>query len=970
MRNIDPFEELIRSLEENLRTTGQRPGGPQPGGPPPSGDDSEREVPAPRWGRWLYLIIPIVLFYLAARSIGLIADYTWITSVGYQSVFWTRIGVMFGLFIGAAILFMLFYSANVILARQLAPWGIAESPLQQILSAFGLRVMPVVMLAGVAMALILGTMAVGHWESVLLYLHNVPFGKQDPLFGRDIGTFVFALPVWNALRGWLTMALLATAAAVAVVVGAYRRGWSHNRGAVIHLAILIALMLLLVAWQFHLSAFNLAYSQRGVIYGAGFADVHATLPALRIMVWLSVIISVVIVVVALLRRSLGAVLILGGVWLVAAFVLLSVYPSVVERFRVRPNELTLETPYIQDAIDSTRSAYALDAVKVESYDASQSLSPQDLIGQPGTLLNVRLWDYRPLLQTYNQVQALRQYYEFNDIDIDRYTVDGRKTQVMLGARELIPERLSEDAQTWVNRRLVYTHGYGVAASPVSKVTTDGLPTFLVKDLPPTGVISVTVPQIYFGERTGDYVVGNTARPEFDFPREDGNVFTHFSADTGIPMTWWNRVLFALHFADISLILNGDISSESRLLWQRDIAARAQKIAPFLVFDSDPYIVVGEDGHLYWIHDAYTTTDRYPYSEPLSGLNYIRNAVKVVTDAYDGTVNFYIADPDDPIIQSYARAFPKLFLPLSEIPAGLINHVRYPQDLFAQQAEIYRTYHMTDPTEFYNREDLWAWPEEVFDNSPTPVEPNYVLMQLPGQSDLDYVMILPYTPASRENMVSWLAVRSDPNGYGEKLNYRFGKDSLLFGPKQVEARIDQDPAISAQLTLWNQQGSGVIRGTVLVFPFGNSLLYVEPLYLQAQSGRIPELKRVILATSDSVEMGTDLSDALTRMFGTSVSRDATVQELAAEGTSGEQAAAEGADVEAGAALTLDDLILKANEVFAEAQARQREGDWAGYGERIAELSGLLAQLAKMNGVALPVATPDTGGGLPATPTAHP
>ncbi|MGL4649411.1 MAG: UPF0182 family protein, partial [Caldilineaceae bacterium] len=625
--------------------------------------------------------------------------------------------------------------------------------------------------------------------------------------------------------------------------------------------------------------------------------------------------------------------------------------------------------YLASNIASTREAYALNEIVVQSYSAQTELTAQSVLQQPDTLRNIRLWDYRPLLQTYNQVQALRQYYEFNDIDIDRYVIDGQRRQVMLSARELVTERLTEDAQTWVNQRLIYTHGFGIAASPVAQVTRDGLPTFYLKDLPPTGVISVTVPQLYFGERLSEYVIGATTQPEFSYPRETGNVTTRFSAETGIRMTWLNRVLFALHMRDVNLILSRDITDESRLLWNRNIAERVQEVAPFLTFDRDPYIVINTAGQLFWMHDAFTTSSRFPYSQPLGGINYIRNSVKVVTNAYDGSMTFYVADDEDPLLATYRNAFPTLFRPISEMPADLLDNVRYPEDLFRVQTEIYRTYHMTDPDEFYNREDLWAWPEEVVEDAAVRIEPYYVLMQLPGSQDLDYVMIMPYTPSNRENMVAWMAVQNDPEKYGEKVVYNFGKDSLLFGPKQVEARIDQDPLISAQLTLWNQQGSNVIRGNMMVIPIADSLLYVEPIYLQASTGRIPELQRVVVATADDVVMGENLGVALADLFNIDAERAQVLIELGSTGAlTAEAINGETTGAEAGPALfTLEELIVRANELFAESQVRLRDGDFAGYGERVDELQEVLRDLAREGDVPLPpavVAPTEPGAAEPA------
>jgi uncharacterized membrane protein (UPF0182 family) len=950
MKTNDPFDELLRTLEENL---GRDRDSIPPDGIPPSREPGQR----PNMRRWLWPAILFLLFILGGRLINFAVDWTWFSSVGFASVYWTRYVWWSVLFVVGALLFFVFFLLNIVLARRLEPWGLTDTPLQQVAEAFGLRVTPLVVLAGAGVALLMGMSVAAVWEMFALFSRQGSFDLADPLFNRDVGFFIFTLPVMEFVRSWLLMALGATLIGVVIVSGVGWRGWQVRRGILMHIAALAAMILLLFAWQYRLNAFELVYSERGAVIGAGYTDINAQLPAYNLLIIITAIAAVVLLVVAWLGRGWRAI---GGVmiaWLVIAVVAGSVYPSLVQRFQVRPNELNLETPYIADNIRFTRLGFDLDDIEVLNYDASEQLTVDGLLGEPDTLRNIRLWDYRPLLSTYNQVQALRQYYVFNDVDIDRYTIDGQRTQVMLAARELVTDRLNPDAQTWVNQRLVYTHGYGVAASPVSKVTGDGLPEFLLKDLPTTGVITVTQPQIYFGERTDSYVIGATSQPEFDYPREDGNVTNSFSAKTGIAMSWWNRLLFALHLADVNLLLSSDISAESQLLWRRNITERIEHVAPFLLFDSDPYIVVSEDGRLFWILDAFTASNRFPYSEPQGGINYIRNSVKIVTNAYDGVMTFYLAD-DDPIIAAYQRVFPDLFQPLSNMPEDLRDNVRYPEDLLTVQANAYRTYHMTNPAEFYNKEDMWAWPEEIFENEPVRVEPYPVLMQLPDQNSLDYVQILPYTPSNRENMVAWLAVQNDPEKYGQKLVYRFGKDSLFFGPKQIEARIDQDATISSQLTLWNQQGSSVIRGNLLVFPMASSLLYVEPLYLQSASGKIPELKRVVVATADSVVMAENLGLALVKLFGEDLLNSEVLLELGARALGAAAAQTDGTQLNGNNQLvTIEQLVQAASERYQRAQEALRGGDWAGYGVEIDALGELLAQLATFTGVPLAEPTPE-------------
>jgi uncharacterized protein len=949
MRENDPFGDLIRSIEENLQRDG--------GWVPPDSQEP-RTVPQQRPSRmWLWLLVPMALFFVFNVGLGFLTDSVWYRSLGYESVYFTRLAASAGLFFGGTLIAWLFITLNILLARRLEPFGLAGTPPEQIATAFGVRVPAVLIVAAGILAFFMGLGLAGDWQQLLLYFNQVPFGVNDPVFSQDVSFFVFTMPIWELLRGWLFSLLLATIAAVAITAGVGWRGWNVRRGIRLHLAILGALLLLLVAWQYRLEAFDLVYSQRGPVYGGTYTDINAQLPAYNLLAFVTIAAAALLVAVAAIGRGWKAIAAVIAAWVVVAVGAGSIYPGFVQRFQVLPNELTLERPFIENGIQYTRLAFNLDKIQTSAYNANRAVTPAGLAEQPETIRNVRLWDYRPLLQTYNQIQALRQFYAFNDVDVDRYEIDGEIEQVMVSARELVPERLNVDAQTWVNLKLVYTHGYGVAISPAALVSADGLPAFYAKDLPVQGTIPVTRPELYFGELAGDYVIGRTAVDEFSYPQETGYATTRFDADTGIPMSMANRLLFALRFAEVNMLLNQDITAESQLLWRRNIMQRVQLLAPFLSYDSDPYITVGTDGHMYWIIDAYTTSNRYPYSDPYRGaINYIRNPVKVVVNAYDGSVNFYVIDENEPIIAAYRQIFPALFKPLAEFPREIIAHVRYPTDLFSVQAEKYRTFHMTNPLDFYNKEDVWAWPQEVFYNEPQPVEPYYVLMQLPGSSEIDYIQILPFTPANRENMVAWMAAKSNLDSYGEIIVYQFGKDSLFFGPQQIEARIDQDPVISAQLSLWNQQGSSAIRGNLLVIPIGNSLLYIEPLYLQAQSGKIPELKRVIVASADRVVMAENLGLALIQMFGRETVARAGLDDLAAivqsgePGTSGLAVTVDGADASAAVQdVSLEALVSAANTHYNNAQTQLRAGNWAAYGEEMQALQTAIQQMVQVMGV---------------------
>ena len=977
MRDKDPFSELIRSIEENLQGGNWEPV-----------DETQEPPPPGNPRRLLWIFLPFLLLIFFNRFIHFYTDLIWYQSLNLDSVFYTRIYASFGIFLLSAILFWIFLATNVFIARRIEPFGLANTPIEQIARLFGINITPIVLGIGAILALLIGLNISSIWEDLLIYLYQQNLGLNDPIFHRDASFFMFTLPIWQLARNWLLTTTIITLLATALVSGVGWRGWDVQRGVLIHLGALGSFVLLLVAWRYRLNAYQLVYSARGAVFGGGYTDLHAQLPAYNILTVVTLAAAVLLVVVTVLRSGWRAMLGVLAVWFAVSFLAGSVYPGLVQRFQVDPNELNLERPYIENNIEFTRAGFDLDTIESRNYDVTQQLTADDLLSEPETVTNIRLWDYRPLLQTYNQVQALRQYYHFNDIDIDRYMINGELRQVMLGARELVPDQLNENAQTWVNRKLVYTHGYGVATSPVAQVTRDGLPEFLVKDLPPRGDIEVTQPQIYFGELTNDYVIVNTSEPEFDYPRGDGNVTTSFEGSTGIRMNLLNRLLFALRFADINMLLNSDIGADSQLLWYRNIRERVQELAPFLHYDSDPYMVIDESGKLYWMLDAYTVSYRFPYSEPFTsseqfvklrpmlGANYVRNPIKVVINAYDGQVHFYLLNADEPVAAAYARIFPALFTAGAEMPADLKAHIRYPNDFFSVQAEVYRTYHMTNPTDFYNKEDVWAWPMELFEDKSQPMEPYYVLMQLPDNDELDFIQILPFTPAGRENMLAWLAAHNDPDKYGQKIVYKFGKDSLVYGPQQIEARIDQDPDISALFSLWNQpdQGSSVLRGNLLVIPFGESLLYVEPLYLQAETGKIPELKRVILATSNRVEMAENLGLALAKLFGRNILSDSR---LASLNSAGLEALNTSADTPAGdnnlsldANATVEELIVEANTRYANAQEFLRNGDWSGYGREMATLQQLLSQLADVVGADVePPTAPDTNAPAEATPTAE-
>ncbi len=772
---------------------------------------------------------------------------------------------------------------------------------------------------------------------VLRYLNAAPFGVTDPIFQRDVSFYVFTLPVYQFLVSWLGGAIILAALATGVtyLLGLGRVQWT---GAVkAHLSALGFLFLLNNAWSYQLDILNLVYSARGVVFGASYTDVNAQLPAYNILTVLALALAVLLLV-NVFTRALKAIGIALALWIVAAILLSEIYPGLVQNLEVKPSEFTKEQPYIKNNIALTRIAYALDGIQEVPYPVEDAPTTTDIQRNADTINNIRLSDYRPLLQTYNQIQSIRTYYDFSDVDVDRYTINDKYRQVMLSMRELSTQKLTDKAQTWVNLHLVYTHGYGVAASPVNEFTPDGLPSLLVKDIPPTGVIPVARPEIYFGEETGSYIFVKTREKEFDYPKGDENAFSTYAGAGGVSVgALWDRLMFALRFGDMNILLTDALTGESRVMFNRKIQTRINRIAPFLMLDQDPYPIIA-DGKLYWMQDAYTTTERYPYSEPFeSGLNYIRNSVKVVVDAYNGTTTFYIADADEPILKSYRGIFPALFKPLEQMPASLRAHIRYPEGLFRIQADMYRTYHMQDPLVFYNKEDLWAIPNESADGQPNQMEPYYVIMRLSGDTKEEFMLMLPFTPAKRQNMVAWMTAKSDGADYGTRLIYRFPKDKLIYGPEQIHARLNQDPVISSQLSLLNQRGSRVLWGNLLVIPVEKSLLYVQPMYLLAEQSQIPQLKKVVVATGNSLAMEASLGEALTRVFsglGTSITGATTTTTAPTTGTSSST------DVAA--------LAKEANEHYLKAQDALKVADWATYGAEMKALQQTLDKLMQATG----------------------
>ncbi len=915
--------------------------------------------------RWVILGIVVLLAAALYWVAGIFTDWLWFSSINYQSVFLTILFSEVGLSAAIGLIFFVFIYLNLIFTRRPLLEGIdsfqrhrrtfnenvidIHPQMQglQWLEFINKRFLGILFfIASVILALLTSNMFSGDWVTLQKFLNGVSFGEVDPIFNKDIGFYVFKLPFYQFILSFFMWTTVVTA--VIVLFLYFVAETLPNLGKIellksaqsrIHISALAAFFFILKGIDFYFDRYMLLFSSNGVVYGPGYTEVHATMIALLVLAVLSLVTALIILVNVFMRRF--NIVFYSVVGLIAAAILLNgAYPYVIERFVVQPNQFNREEPYIAHNIKYTRQAYNLDKIEVKTFPSGTVLSNEDIKQNRETVDNIRLWDWQPFEQTYSQLQEMRTYYEFSDIDIDRYVIDGEYRQVMLAPRELNQSQLSAQAQTWVNQRLVYTHGYGVAMSPVNEVTSEGLPKFFIKDIPPKTVDDIPIdrPEIYFGEKTDNYVIVNTKTKEFDYPSGSKNVYTTYEADSGIRLkTFAHRLFFAFALSDYRLLFTGDITNESEVLMYRNIRQRVPKIAPFLNYDDDPYIVIA-DGKLKWMWDAYTTTNMYPYSEPFRGdLNYIRNSVKVVIDAYTGMVDFYVADPEDPLIKAYQKIFPGMFKPLEQMPEELQKHIRYPIDLFNIQAQMYTDYHMTNTQVFYNKEDRWELPTEVFGNEEVDMQAYYTIIKLPGNDKAEFVQILPFKPTNKQNMIAWMAGRSDGENYGKLLVYEFPKQELVYGPMQIEARIDQDAAISQQLTLWSSRGTSVIRGNLLVIPIEDSLLYVEPLYLKSEQSSMPELRRVIVAHGENVVMEQTLEQALQRIFGKDTGARQEPDDAA--GTQEEQP--DGAAPER----TVADLAKEAQQLYNQAQDKLKSGDWAGYGEAQKQLQEILEQLAR-------------------------
>ena len=929
-----------------------------------------------RLNRFQIVLGALVVIVVGGVIASFYTDFLWFESLNRQGIFWRIVKARWGAAFVFGIPAALLVGLNLWLAERFTRQALLSGSFFRDENAEGQTVPPSrigYLVVGAVVVLLLGNIGASQWPVLLRYFNDQPFNLTDPLFSKDVGFYVFALPFYRFFANYLLGSLILAGVLVGLI---YLAGGSIRvqeriqmlPKALAHLSALFGLFLLDVAWIYRLKVYGLLYSEGDVVFGAGYADV-------MVEIWVYWLLVLVFIGTAGLQfanmRALGKRFpMIGLAALAVGVAIVSWLPAaVIQKLVVQPSELSRETPYLEYNIAATRHAFGLDRIVEEPFEASEDLSRADVEANPLTIRNVPIWDERPLVQTYQQVQEIRPYYVFAGVDVDRYTVEGVYRQVMLSAREMDTSRLPAQARNWVNERLQYTHGYGVALSPVDHVTPEGLPALMVKDIPPVFPkgLEIERPELYYGEGEMEYVVVNTGVQEFDYPKGDDNQFSTYEGTGGVEMGGFlGRLTFAIRFRDINLLLSNYIEPQSRIILRRQIHDRVEAIAPYLQYDSDPYLVISE-GRLVWILDAYSTTDMYPYATRggRSYINYIRNSVKVVMDAYDGTLTFYRMDFQDPIIAAYDEMFPGLFVPAATMSADLKAHLRYPKDMFKLQATLYRSYHMRDVRLFYNQEDLWEIPNEIYSDHAQMIQPYYIIVKLPGEEREEFLLMAPFTPARKDNMIGWMAARCDGDNYGDLLVYRLPKDRMIFGPMQLEARIDQQPDISSQLTLWGQKGSEVIRGNLLVIPIERSFMYVEPIYLQARqeieapayqggggppdpteqwrqpprreirSAAIPELKQVIVAFGGRVIMRDTFRKALADLFEMDESSVGHAEEIRSGALSRETPGSRDRSAAT--------MATEAENQYRRVQAAMKNWDWAEAGDGMQALEETLAEL---------------------------
>lgn len=882
------------------------------------------------------IVLIIVGLFLGTR---IWLNYAWFGKLGflntYLKILWTKLGLWWSFFA----LFWLFAGLNMIVAFRKG--NIQSIKIQQagVPVEMSRKVGAIVATVGIfILALIMARNGSTRWEVLLKIFNRAEFGIVDPAFGRDISFYTFVLPFYLFLKSWSMGAVILTIVAVGFIyllsgnAKLEQNKLSISDQAKKHLLTLVMLIAIIIAWNYWLKGYQLLFSKRGLIFGAGHTDLKVVRFSYYIMIAVSLF-TALLTFSGVRKRQFRQPLIGYGILIGAAILFTGIIPGIVQQISVKPNELVKELPYIKHNINFTRKGFNLDIIEREHFPVAESLSLADFSDEGGVKKHIRLWDHRPLKSTFSQIQEFRLYYDFNDVDVDRYTFGDDYRQVMLSAREINYNEIPQEARTWVNEKLQFTHGYGIVMSPVNEIGEEGLPNLIVKDIPPKVSVPIELdrPEIYYGELTNAYVVVNTDLAEFDYPAGETNATIRYAGPGGLLIkNSFRRVLLAIQLRSLEIIFTRYLNADSRIMINRSIQERVPKIAPFLRYDPDPYMVV-HDGRLIWIYDAYTVTDRFPYSTPhREGYNYIRNAVKVTVDAYNGEVIYYVINKKDPVIQTYMNIFPEMFRDFNDMPQGLKHHIRYPMYIFNIQAEVYSTYHMTEPQVFYNKEDKWDIPQEIYGETETQMIPYYTIIKFPDANGKEeFVLILPFTPVNKNNMLAWIAARCDLEDYGRIIEYKFPKEKLIYGPLQIESRIDQNSEISQLFTLWGQKGSSVIRGNLLVIPVKDSLIYVEPVYLRAEQSELPELKRVIVGYQDNIEIGLTLDEALVKLFKGVVP---TITE-------------EGVDAPAPIEYSIRELILNAQNIYDDAQKALRDGDYAGYGDSIEALEKALEGLVE-------------------------
>ncbi|MBC8500238.1 MAG: UPF0182 family protein [Nanoarchaeota archaeon] len=888
---------------------------------------------------WKGTIIIIIIWFIILflfRIFGLFTDYWWFKNLNFEKIFLISLQTKIILFILSFAIFLAFALFNLWLS----------SRLQKSIVTFKLK-----LLITLVLSYFIGMTTYHKWFTVLQYLKQTPFNIADPIFMKDVSFYIFSLPfilaVWSFIMTTvlITLILVALDYLQAYIASMFRQRTPEqvidfksqtlelNRGVLAHLAILGSFVFILLAIRHYLSRFSIMYSEKGIVVGAGYTDVVAFLPIMKFLMILAVIIAVLFYIwiffISGSKKLKKRHILLYAVilYIIVLFIGPTVIPAVMQSLKVSPNEINLEKPYIENNIEFTKLAYGLSDVEEKDFNVEQTITPETLEEASETIDNVRILDWRPLTQTYKQTQEIRLYYDLSGIDIDRYDINDKYTQVMLAPREMNQRQIVDNAKTWVNLHMVYTHGFGVVMSPVNSVTKEGLPDYFIQDIPPVANVDeenliIENPRIYYGEKDNTFVLVNTNTKEFDFPKGNTNEYIQYDGKGGVQLdSFTKKLLLALKFLDIKILLSSDITKDSRIMFSRNIQDRISKITPFMMLDEDPYLVISE-GRLYWIQDAYTISNNFPYSEKFGRINYIRNSVKVVVDAYEGAVTYYVVDPEDPLIQTYAKIFPKQFKSFDLMSEDLKKHIRYPVDLFKVQSAIYNTYHMEDSTVFYNKEDAWQIPSEIYGTGQQmKVEPYYIIIKLPEEEKEEFVLMTSFTPIRKDNMIAWMAARSDGENYGKLLLYKFPKEKLIYGPLQTEAKFDQDSEISQQLTLWSQQGSRVTRGNLLVIPIKDSLLYIEPLYIQAEQGQLPQLKRVLVSDGERVVMEETLEIALNVLFG----KAKTIIKVGEEEK------------------TSEELIADAQSYY-DAILESMGKDWVAFGENFDKLGEVLRELS--------------------------